>query len=121
MLCKDCDYYHALRGKAFSGTELSFCEFSDMLFLDDVDRLETEYPCRKISFDEYWQKKTGGRCDAATVGKYVKPKLFQELKESGVCMLQFPDGIIGKCFREQLAGSEARADVLKPSKNRVKG
>ena len=102
MLCKDCDYYHEI-SKDQSG--ISFCEFADMLFLDDVENLDVEYPCKEIDFDEYLQKESAG--DAAAAKKYVKPELFRELKECGVCMLRFPDGMIKKCFQEQSRNSSA--------------
>lgn len=99
MLCKDCDYYHTLLKNDFSGTNISYCEFSDMLFLDDVDNLDTEYPCKQISFDEYMRNKQTCRFDAVAPKKYVKPEMFHELKACGVCMLKFPGGLTAKCFR----------------------
>jgi hypothetical protein len=99
MLCKDCDYYHTLLQNDFSGTDISYCEFSDMLFLDNVDDLDTEYPCKQISFDEYMCNKQTCRFDAVAAKKYVKPEMFRELKACGVCMLKFPGGLTVKCFR----------------------
>ncbi len=97
MLCKECNYYHALSGDRLSNPNISFCEFSDVLFLEDVDDLQMEYPCKEISFREYLKKKSA--CAGRTAaGRYVRPKLFRELKECGVCTLKFPDGVIGECF-----------------------
>lgn len=45
--CKLCDYYKALNGNA------SKCGFTGVLFKDDVENLEMEYPCRNMTYDEY--------------------------------------------------------------------
>lgn len=105
MLCKDCDYYHSFPKEKFLESHISFCEFADTLFLDDVENLEVEYPCKNIDFNEHMQKKSAGISDAAVSKKYVRPELVKELKECGVCMLKFPEGITEKCFHEQLANS----------------
>lgn len=118
MLCKDCSYYHALSKDDFGDSDASFCEFADMLFLDDVDNLEAEYPCKQISFGEYLQKQASG-CAASAAGRYARPELFRELQECGVCMLKFPDAAVGKCFRGK-SDSNARHAVLETSGARKK-
>lgn len=112
MLCKDCDYYHTLLKNDFSDTNIAYCEFSDMLFLDDVDDLDTEYPCKQISFDEYLKNKLECRYDAASANKYV-PEMFRELKACGVCMLKLPSGITAKYFHGRIS---ERTDAYQKTK-----
>lgn len=49
MDCKLCDYYSSLGG----GSETSMCDFADVLFFGDVEKLDMEYPCRNLSYDDY--------------------------------------------------------------------
>lgn len=101
--CKLCDYYHSLAGENISAPDLAICEFTDLLFLSDVENLDMEYPCSKMSFEAYLRKKPSVTIDPQTVRHFVKPDLYQELRECGVFMLKFPEGIIRKCFSKTLA------------------
>lgn len=116
LLCKDCDYYHALSGNGLPDSGVSFCEFADTLFLDDVDDLETEYPCKPIRFGEYLKKKAACRRGGAAAGNDVNPQLFRELKECGVCTLKFPAGALAERFGGR--AETPRPAVLKASGTR---
>ena len=72
LLCKDCDYYHAICRKDCEGSAVSFCKFTDILFLKDTDDLEGEYPCRSVSFSDYLKKESACACDGAEVQKYIQ-------------------------------------------------
>lgn len=106
LCCKDCDYYRRSSEKGTDGLDLAVCDFADVLFIQDTDDLNVEYPCNKISFNEYLQKQEYAHYDPATIQKFIQPELFRELKASGVCMLKFPDGLIEKCFQNQLAAQK---------------
>lgn len=105
--CKLCDYYHAVSGESFPGMNLGLCDFADMLFIEDAENLNIEYPCSKIEYPAYLAKKPAVRIDPVSVTKYVKPELYRQLKECGVSMLKFPEGIIVKCFTEHLENEKA--------------
>lgn len=53
MDCKLCDYYKSL------GSETAKCSFTGIVFSNDVDSLEIEYPCRNTSYEQYLSRKTG--------------------------------------------------------------
>lgn len=108
--CKLCDYYHSLAGENVSVPDLAICEFTDLLFLTDVEKLDIEYPCRRMSFNSYLQKKPSVQIDPQTIRHFVKPDLYQELRECGVFMLKFPEGIICKCFSKALAEEYPRQE-----------
>lgn len=55
MDCKLCDYYSSLG----DGSEASMCNFADVLFFRDVERLDMEYPCRNLSYDDYLDRTSG--------------------------------------------------------------
>ncbi|QEY34465.1 hypothetical protein FL966_05035 [Caproiciproducens galactitolivorans] len=100
--CKLCNYYHAVSGKSFPGLNLGICDFSDTLFIEDVENLNIEYPCRKISYNDYLRKKSMACITPFSVASFVNPELFRELQDCGVSMLKFPEGIIEKCFKNHL-------------------
>ena len=54
--CKLCDYYKPLSGNDTLNTNVSWCEFLDILLFDDFEKRETEYPCSKISYQDYLNK-----------------------------------------------------------------
>lgn len=101
--CKLCDYYHSLSGEDISVPDLAICDFADLLFLSDVENMDIEYPCSKLSFEAYLQEKPSVKISPESIRHFVKPDLYQELRECGVFMLKFPEGIIGKCFRKSVA------------------
>lgn len=100
--CKLCNYYHSVSGQSFPGLNLGICDFSDMLFIEDAENLEIEYPCSKIDYNDYLRKKSMAGIDPSLVAKFVNPELFRELQDCGVSMLKFPEGIIEKCFMRHL-------------------
>lgn len=103
LCCKDCNYYRNCSENGSGRADLAVCDFADVLFIQDTDDLNVEYPCNRISFEEYLRKQAAAHYDPAAIQKFVKPELFRELKECGVCMLKFPDGLIEKCFQNRLA------------------
>lgn len=112
--CKLCDYYHSLSGQGYSDQNLAICEFADLLFFDDVENLDIEYPCSKKNFEDYLQKKTLIKITPHILNKFIKPELYHELKKCGVIMLNFPDGIMNKCFMEYLESTYGcLSDTLK--------
>ena len=84
LVCKDCAYYRGCSEKGFEGLDLAICDLADVLFLQNVEDLEMEYPCSKVNFNEYLTKKAAARLDPASISKFVKPELFRELKDAGV-------------------------------------
>jgi hypothetical protein len=100
--CKLCNYYHSVSGQSLPGLDLGICDFSDTLFIEDAENLDVEYPCKKIDYYDYLRKKSAARIDSAMVAKFVNPELFHELRQCGVSMLKFPEGIIEKCFMHHL-------------------
>jgi hypothetical protein len=60
MDCRLCDYYSGLGG----GSKAGRCEFADVIFFDDVDKLDAEYPCSSISYDEYLGRAVQARSTA---------------------------------------------------------
>lgn len=100
--CKLCNYYHSVSGQSFPGLNLGICDFTDMLFIEDVENLGIEYPCSEIDYNNYLQKKSMASISPSLVAKFVNPELFSELQQCGVSMLKFPEGIIEKCFMNHL-------------------
>ncbi|MBW7572081.1 hypothetical protein [Caproiciproducens faecalis] len=100
--CKLCNYYQSVSGRDFRGMDLGICEFTDMLFVEDTDNMMGEYPCRKIEYNDYLRKKSAASIDTVAAAKLVDAELFHELKQCGVSMIKFPEGIIKKCFENQL-------------------
>lgn len=50
MDCKYCDYYKPI----FTGrTGAAVCTFTGVAFSADVDSLDMEYPCRRLSYDSF--------------------------------------------------------------------
>lgn len=54
--CKLCNYYEVLT-HADKGT--AKCEFTDIIFMEDVETLDIEYPCKNIPFADYLKRKQG--------------------------------------------------------------
>ncbi len=100
--CKLCDYYHAVSGRDFNGLDLGICDFTDLLFIEDAENITDEYPCRNMSYNEYLRKKSTNSIDPAAAAALVDPEMFREMKQCGVAMIKFPEGIISKCFQKQL-------------------
>jgi hypothetical protein len=100
--CKLCNYFHSVSGQSFPGLNLGICDFTDMLFIEDVDNLGIEYPCSKVDYNDYLRKKSMASISPALIAKFVNPELFGELQQCGVSMLKFPEGIIEKCFMSHL-------------------
>lgn len=119
LSCKLCNYYHSVSGQNFPGLNLGICDFADLLFVEDTENLEIEYPCSKIDYNDYLCKRSMASMDAAAAAKFVEPELFHELKQCGVSMIRFPEGIIEKCFKNHLEKEEneiycgIQADLLK--------
>lgn len=53
--CKLCDYYNAIHS---GHGEAAKCNFTGVLFSENVEMLEMEYPCRNVSYAEYLQRNT---------------------------------------------------------------
>ena len=52
--CEFCAYYKVLESASDTpNPKVAICEFSGILFSDDVLNLTTEYPCQDISYSEY--------------------------------------------------------------------
>ncbi|MBE6829732.1 MAG: hypothetical protein E7519_05935 [Ruminococcaceae bacterium] len=100
--CKLCNYYHSVSGKSFPGLNLGICDFSDTLFIEDVEDLNIAYPCRNIGYNDYLRKKSMACITPSSVANFVNPDLFRGLQDCGVSMLRFPEGIIEKCFKNHL-------------------
>jgi DNA helicase TIP49 (TBP-interacting protein) len=54
--CKLCDYYKSFSNHVCPNHDAGKCEFTGMLFFDDVENLDIEYPCYKISYMDYLNK-----------------------------------------------------------------
>lgn len=117
--CKMCNYYHAIPDQNFPGLNLGICDFTDMLFIEDVEKMNIEYPCGKVDYNDYLRKKAIASIKPAAVAKFINPELFRELQQCGVSMLKFPEGIIEKCFQCHLMTENDKthcsmqADLLK--------
>lgn len=48
--CKLCDYYNTMSG-GHAGT--AGCDFTGILFFNDVEKLEMDYPCSKMNYVDY--------------------------------------------------------------------
>ncbi|WP_444658105.1 hypothetical protein ACRQV7_10650 [Caproiciproducens sp. R2] len=121
--CKLCNYYHAVSGRDFNGLNLGICDFTDLLFIEDAENMTAaEYPCREMSYNDYLRKKSTNSIDPAAAAELADPEMFRELKQCGVSMIKFPEGIISKCFQKQLdtensgALYETHADLVKAGK-----
>ena len=60
--------------------------------------MDAEYPCARISLAEYLDKKAA-RPDSYSLRKIVRPELLRELRKSSVCLMKFPEGLMGKKCR----------------------
>ncbi|MGX8709729.1 MAG: hypothetical protein ACQGTM_05705 [bacterium] len=120
--CKLCNYYHSVSGRDFNGLDIGICDFTDLLFIEDAENMTAEYPCREMSYNDYLHKKSANSIDPAVAAELVDPEMFRELKQCGVSMIKFPEGIISKCFQKQLdtetSGTlcETHADLVKAGK-----
>jgi hypothetical protein len=56
--CKLCDYYKVIGTNPANYDETAKCEFAGVLFSNDVETLDIEYPCRGISYDQYLHRNT---------------------------------------------------------------
>lgn len=109
--CKLCNYYHSVSEESFPGLNLGICDFSDMLFIEDVENMDIEYPCSKIDYYDYLRKQSKVHMDPTAVSKLVNPEMYQDLKKCGVSMLQFPEGMIANCFMDHLEKESAEVSV----------
>ena len=56
--CKLCNYYQVpAREDSISDKGTARCDLMDIVFMDDVENLDIEYPCRHMSLSEYLKKK----------------------------------------------------------------
>ena len=56
--CKLCNYYQTLaRDNSISDKGTARCDFTDIIFMDDVENLDIKYPCHNMSLSDYLQKK----------------------------------------------------------------
>ncbi|MFA6807769.1 MAG: hypothetical protein WCR27_02130 [Eubacteriales bacterium] len=67
--CKLCNYYKTISyGNNYPEKCTGMCEFTDIVFMEDVENLDIEYPCREMSLADYYNKK-----------KNQGPKIIYEL------------------------------------------
>lgn len=56
--CKLCNFYQAfVRDRSISYKGTARCELTDVIFMDDVENLDIEYPCRHVSLSDYLKRK----------------------------------------------------------------
>jgi hypothetical protein len=51
--CKLCDYYKPLSDNGASNKIVARCDFMNISISDDFEKLETEYPCGKVGYQDY--------------------------------------------------------------------
>jgi len=54
--CKLCNYYQT-RNTLTSENNTAKCEFTGLVFVEDVENMNIDYPCKNVSFAEYQKRK----------------------------------------------------------------
>ena len=58
LQCKYCDYLNVLRRTKESwGKNIFVCEFTDFVFVGEIDSFDFEHPCKNVSFETHLTKK----------------------------------------------------------------
>ena len=55
--CEYCDYYRNVIENIDRESNVTLCTFANVILLTDAENLDTEYPCKDITYQQYLDRR----------------------------------------------------------------